>query len=118
MSLIIFGFLSKKQLNSCGDEFHIGDIAEPLPCGYTLKGTIPCKDICKNYYTQNEPSEIYEDLSDDEDFEGSGSGDFVEEIKVISTSTVSVHGGRVSLSVNISNFINNYSWLSFFLSLI
>ena len=94
--------MSEKTLESCGDEFIISNIAEPLPCGYTLKGTIPCNDVCKNY---SDPSKIHEDLSDDEDFEGSGSGDFVEEIKLVSTSTVSVNDGRVSLSVNISNFI-------------
>ena len=62
--------MSEKQLNSCGDEFNIGNIAEPLPCGYTLEGTIPCNDLCKNVDTRYDPSVIYEDLSDDEDFEG------------------------------------------------
>ena len=104
--------LSKKILYSCADEFVIGNISEPLPCGYTLKGTIPCDDICNNYFTQSDPSEIYEDLSDDEDFEGSGSGDFVEGIKVVSTSAVSADDGRVSFSVNISYFIYNHSFHS------
>ena len=101
--------MSEKTLNSCGDEFLIGNIAEPLPCGYTLKGTIPCNEMCNNYFTQSDPSEIYEDLSDDEDFEGSGSGDFVEEIKEFSTSTVSADDRRVSFSVNIFYLIYNHS---------
>ena len=62
--------MGEKQLKSCGDEFYIDDIAEPIPCGYTLKGTIPCNEICNNL-----PND---DLSDDEDLEGSGSGDFFE----------------------------------------
>ena len=41
-------FLSEKLLNSCSDEFFIGNIAEPLHCGYTLEGFIPCNDICNN----------------------------------------------------------------------
>ena len=47
-----------KQLNSCGDEFHIGDIAEPVPCGYTLKGTIPCNEICNTSNTSEKLSTI------------------------------------------------------------